>query len=79
VTAATVGDGGGDVCNEGEVEGAGEQENELHQRWPGIGLAARRSWRDERRPDERGRGVCAALATALAADRGAAGQGDAVR
>ena len=45
-----------DVCNEGAVDGTGEQDNGLHQRWPGIGLAARRSWRREGRPDERGRG-----------------------
>ncbi|HET6685783.1 MAG TPA: hypothetical protein VFH02_04570 [Jiangellaceae bacterium] len=29
---------------EGEVDGAGEHDDELHQRWPGIG------WRDEGRP-----------------------------
>jgi hypothetical protein len=38
--------------------GAGEHDDELHMRWPGIG-AARRSCRDDGRPSERGRGGCA--------------------
>jgi hypothetical protein len=66
------------MCNEGEADGTGEQENELHM-WPGIGLGARRSWRDEGRPSERGRGGARRAGGSVAADRGAAGQGDAVR
>ena len=30
-----VGDSGRDVCNEGEADAAGEQDDELHMLWPG--------------------------------------------
>jgi hypothetical protein len=33
--------------------GAGEYDYELHMLWPGIGIGARRSWRDDGRPSER--------------------------
>jgi hypothetical protein len=64
---------------DGAVDGAGEHDDELHQRWPAIGLAARRTWRYEGAQTSAVAGVRAALATALAADRGAAGQGEVVR
>ena len=48
-----VGDSGRDVCNECEADAAGEQDDELHMLWPGIGIGARRSWRDEGRSSER--------------------------
>jgi hypothetical protein len=64
---------------EGEADGAGEHDDELQHRWPGIG-AARRACRDEGRPSERGRGACAPRRSGSARRRpGAAGQGDAVR
>jgi hypothetical protein len=54
---------------EGEVDGAGEQGGDgLHQRWPGIGPRARRSWRTK-----------VAQVSAVAGVRAAVGRGDAVR
>jgi hypothetical protein len=50
--------------------GAGEQDDELHMLWPGIGIGARRSWRDEGRPSERSHAIRAAARS---------GQRDAVR
>ena len=53
-TAATAwGDSGRDVCDEGTADAAREQDDEFHMLWPGIGIGARRSWRDEGRPSER--------------------------
>ncbi len=54
------GDTSRDSCNEGEATALASKRTSFTSGGPGIGLGARRSWRDEGRPGERGRAIRAA-------------------